>query len=137
MLLSDLQMRRRAVDARVVYEDVDPSEGFVGLVDHGCPIGCLRHIHAQRKCASARLLDRFSGTRRGGLVQVRDDYFRAQRRQLQCDGATNSSSCSSNNRHLPFELHRLYLLRCQAYTAILGVRPTGRVRLCDFLEFAD
>jgi hypothetical protein len=105
VFLGDLERRRRAVDAGIVDEDVDPPELAARALDHRGEVGTLGDVGGGGDGASSHLPYLGGGAFRAGAIQLGDDDVRAQLCQLERGGASDAAARAGDDGDLSFQLH--------------------------------
>jgi hypothetical protein len=104
VLFRDVQRERRAVDARVVDQDVDAPERVHCSVGQRRPIGPAGHIRSDGEDPAARGSELAGGAVGSLRIAIGHRDGRAPRGQFDRDGAPDPLASPRDNGHLAVEL---------------------------------
>ena len=105
MLLGDLERQRRAVDAGVVHQDVDPPKLGAGALYHGGEGRARGDVGRHDAGTTPQGLHLTGCALSIGTVQLSDDDVGTQPRQFKGGGTADAASRTSDDGDLSFQLH--------------------------------
>jgi hypothetical protein len=127
VFLGNVEGRRRAIDAGVVHEGINPAELAERLLDHRPEIIAGRDIRPHYKRATAEATQ----FRRSAIgvrpIQLSHHDVRAHARQFRCGGTADTTASSGDYGNLSLQFHMTFLSRSGPPLGLADPRMAPRI----------